>query len=234
MRPWVSVGWAGHYRFPALVDTGAYTTILEKDAVAQFAEWGGLPRDNVEDLGTSVEGFGYFGSEGIVPEVVLHNVSVGSVRFQAVPAQVRDNISLVGMNVLLRYPEVCISWAMERIFLGELGPCARGLSPYAERLSGFTPIVEFETAYSPRTRVLIDTGSDRTACSAAMVRGAGRHFRFGEHKDMWLSCEHDDGYFTPGLPWYDALTGMDTLSRFDAFGWRLHPFTMYFVPKADH
>ena len=82
--------------------------------------------------------------------------------------------------------------------------------------------------------MLVDTGSDRTACSSAMVSGAGRHFRFGDHEDMWLSCEHDDADFLEGLPWYDALTGMDTLSRFDAFGWRLHPFTMYFVPKADH
>lgn len=66
-----------------------------------------------------------------------------------------------------------------------------------------------------------------------MIAASGRLFQFGDHEDMWFSCEHDDAYFLEGLPWYDALTGMDTLSRFDAFGWRPHPFTMYFVPKKD-
>ena len=233
LRPWVSVGWTD-YRFPALVDTGAYTTVIAKGTVEELAEWEGLTQDKVEHLGTSVEGFGYAGALGKVPEVVLHDISVGTLRFRAIPAQVRDSVSLVGMNTLLRYPAVCISWAREKIYLGELGPCARGLSPYGARLSGFTPIIEFETAYSPQTRVLVDTGSDRTSCSAAMVRGADRHLRFGDHEDLWLSCEQDDGYFSAGLPWYDAFTGMDTLSRFDAFGWRLHPFKMYFVPKGDN
>ena len=227
LRPWLTVGWVD-YRFLAIVDTGSFTTVVAVD------DWEGPTQGRIEHLGTSAEGIGYFGPLGLAPEVVLHDISVGRFRFQAIPAEVRDSSS-IGMNVLLRYPAVCFSWATQQIHLGELGPCAGGLSPWGARLSTFTftPIVEFETAHSPRTRVLVDTGSDRTACSAAMVDASGRHFRFGDHEDMWLSCEHDDAYFLEGLPWYDALTGMDTLSRFDAFGWRLDPFTMYFVPKAD-
>lgn len=226
LRAWLTVGWED-YRFPVIVDTGSFTTVVSVD------DREGPTQGQIEDLGTSVEGIGYYGPVGPGPEVVLHDVSVGRFRFQAVPAVVRD-LSYVGMNVLLRYPAVCFSWATQQIHLGELGPCAGGLTPWGARLSAFSPVIELETPHSPRTRVLVDTGSDRTACSAAMVAASGRHFQFGDHEDMWLSCEHDDAYFLEGLPWYDALTGMDTLSRFDAFGWRLHPFTMYFVPKADN
>ena len=225
-RPWLTVGWWTDYRFPAMVDTGSFTTVVSE------ADREGPAEGKIEDLGTSVEGIGYFGPVGPGRQVVLHDVSVGRFRFQAIPAEVRDLPSLLGMNVLLRYPAVCFSWATQQLHLGELGPCAGGLNPWSAHLSAFSPIVEFETAHSPRTRVLVDTGSDRTACSAAMVDASGRHFRFGDHEDMWLSCDHDDAVFLRGLPWYDALTGMDTLSRFDAFGWRLQPFTMYFVPKG--
>ncbi len=226
LRPWLAMGWPD-YRFFAMVDTGSFTTVVAAENVD------GPEQDRIEDLGTSVKGIGYLGPVGLGPEVVLHDVSVDRFRFPAVPAEVRDLPWLVGMNLLLRYPAVCFSWAAEKIHLGELGPCAGGLTPWSAHLSAFSPVVEFETPYSSRTRVLVDTGADGTACSATMVSGAGRHFRFGDHEDMWLSCEHDDAHFLEGLPWYDALTGMDTLSRFDAFGWRLHPFTMYFVPKAD-
>ena len=231
MRPWVVAGWTGS-RFWFLINTGGYTSQIDEELIAMLTERG-LPSHPVERVGTTSSEVDYYGHQATVPEVVLHNLSTGSLRFEPLSALVRHTPS-IGMNVLLRYRAVCFSWTTRTLHLGELGPCAHGVSPFRASLSGFTPVLEIETPHSPRTRILVDTGSDRSACSNAMVSAAGRRFRFGDHEDMRFSCDHDDAHFLEGLRWYDGLTGIDTLGRFKAFGWRLHPFTMYFVPKTEN
>ena len=56
--------------------------------------------------------------------------------------------------------------------------------------------------------------------------------------DFEASCSANSEYnLQPNKPgarsWeVPALIGMDTLIEFDAFGWELNPFRMYFVPKG--
>ena len=236
LRPWVSAGWGGGFwedhGFFWIVDTGAHATIVGQTVVDALIGRGRL-RGTVDRLGTSREVRGPWGTAGFL-DALLHNFSVGPLRVGSVVASVGQlDGSVVGMNVLLRFPAVCFAWASDELHLGDLGPCSGGLRPFGARLSGLSPVVELQTGGSDLTRVLVDTGARDTYCNPTVAGAGGHQLRFGDHEDMWLSCGEADAAFLRDVPFYEAITGMDTLSRFDAFGWRLHPFTMYFVPKAD-
>ena len=82
--------------------------------------------------------------------------------------------------------------------------------------------------------VLVDTGAIDTDCKEEfMARNGDRPIRFGAHPALSARCRLDSPYpILPHHPWPLAI-GMDTLLEFEAFGWELDPFRMYFVPAAD-
>ncbi len=236
LRPWVTAGWRdgvwGDSGLFWIVDTGAHTTVVDQAVVEGLTRQGRLS-GLVERLGTSREVHGPYGRAWL-RDALVHEFSVGRFRVGSMAAAVAQlDVSAVGMNVLLRFPAVCFSWESQVLHLGDLGPCTEGITSLGARLSGSSPVLELVTGASERTRVLVDTGSRETYCGPGMERSPGQLLRFGDHEDMWLSCGDKDAAFLRDGMWYEAITGMDTLSRFDAFGWRLHPFTMYFVAKAD-
>ena len=99
-------------------------------------------------------------------------------------------------------------------------------------------MVAIERAGVPPIRVFIDTGAIfPTDCAKGVARADDvdvGELRFGDHPDMVLSCGHEPPPESAGwLKHADVLAGMELLARFDAFGWRLNPFEMYFLPKRE-
>ena len=153
-----------------------------------------------------------------------------------------ESTAVVGMNALLRYSKVCFSWPNKRLHLGALGPCSEGEEPYqgaALRL-GSIPTVQIRPDRGLPYQVAVDTGSRQTLCQDRFIeRMGGRRFRFGHgHPDLEAACvenaKHNLVPIEPGARTWEvpAVIGMDTLMKFDAFGWELNPFRMYFVPKG--
>ena len=186
------------------------------------------------------------GRYGKVGKLVLRNFHLGSVAESRVPAQSssRNQIpfdrALLGMAIFLRYNQACFSWSEQMLHLGHLGPCAEGETPFkgaTELRRGIKPYMQFWgwKMGGELMRILVDTGAPRTLCMDRFVRQMGeRRFRFGEHPDMEAECVEDESLVpSPNRAevYYHALIGMDTLIKFEAFGWELNPFRMYFVPK---
>ena len=105
---------------------------------------------------------------------------------------------------------------------------------------GVAPVVRVRARDGVSFDVLLDTGANQTHCQDHFVQRMGdRRFRFGSHPDFEAFCVTDSKHklrpLAPeekiyGLP---ALIGMDTLMKFDGFGWELNPFRVYLVPKSE-
>ena len=143
---------------------------------------------------------------------------------------------ILSMNILLRYLAVCFDWQESRLFLGELGPCAGGVSPdHAYLIDNFLLYLEVSLPDGSGMPALLDTGSTVTYCSKAFVEANNgrQHFVFRTHPDLAGECEvSDDVYFKSVVTRRKQIqVGMDTFRRFAAFGWQLNPLRVYFVPK---
>ena len=177
---------------------------------------------------------------GIVP-----NFRLGALQLRHVAAQIHKppTVDVVfGMNILLRYGAVCFSWpdtlaGSGTLHLGTLGPCRHGETAYRSFLSRLEgqPHVESMRDDGPPLAVLVDTGAIDTDCKDEfMARNGDRPIRFGAHRELSARCRLDSPYpILPDPHWPPVAIGMDTLLKFEAFGWELDPFRMYFVPAAD-
>ena len=177
------------------------------------------------------------GSERTGASAVLRDFRFGVQKQSRLPAMLVDQpfpYMYMGMHVLLRYDAVCFSWSENQLYLGELGPCQVGEQVFAASLIPISlhPVLLPE---APPIRLLVDTGDTTTRCHHQVdVQRIGSRIRFGRHTSMVGRCvdvvakelaprDAED-------PWVHASLGMDTLSRFAAVGWKLNPFTMFFVP----
>ena len=148
--------------------------------------------------------------------------------------------NLIGMNLLLQYDKVCFDWDGRKLYLGDLGPCEGGMTPYRHWLDGQLGVaVHAKIPLIDYVRAEIDTGSPITYCSQwIMEQNAKREaFSFGSNESLTGECTYD-----PEI-WFDnqehgaessskhILLGMDTLSQFAAFGWQLNPLKVYFSPR---
>ena len=245
-RPWtvVEVGDAAAW---AMIDTGGYKVYLGED----WAREAGVDYRTVGDSFHAVDtdGVRRQRQNGVLPDFRL-----GALQLRNVASQIRSgkyrptafhealarrggkSVSF-GMNILLRYGAVCFSWPKTTsgsgtLHLGTLGPCRHGETAARSFLSQFTgqPHVESMRDGSPLA-VLVDTGAIDTDCKPVfMARNGDRPIRFGAHSALSARCRLDSPYpIQPHHPWPVAI-GMDTLLWFEAFGWELDPFSMYFVP----
>ena len=227
LRPWTIVQIGGKPMW-AMMDTGAvWARFPTRSSILTQADHQtyGEPRAMEE-------------ADGIVREqqdAVLRDFTLGLVTEDRVPSKAwhpKGDSVTIGMNALLRYPQVCFSWSDATLHLGSLGPCAGGEMPFSAHLSPQgQPFVEVGIGDGEPLRALVDTGVAKTDCQDRFMRRMGDGaFRFGRHPGLVAGC----GAASPSLltaGWIDAVIGMDDLSRFDAFGWELNPFRMYFVPK---
>ena len=239
MRPMAIVQIGGRALW-AMFDTGAYAVGISKQSPllktnAYERLWKQPVRQYDETVGR------YWKKE----KLVLRDLYLGSVAAHRVPSLLStrpNNNALLGMPVFLRHDQACFSWSEQMLRLGHLGPCAEGETPFkgaTELRLGVLPYIQFwgwETG-GELLRILVDTGASRTSCMDRFVQQmGGRRFRFGEHPDMEAECVKDEDLLpNPDRTKVDfhALLGMDTLIKFEAFGWELNPFRMYFVPKHD-
>lgn len=135
---------------------------------------------------------------------------------------------IVGMNILLRHPAVCFSWRESLLYLGDLGPCSKGVHPFrAKFVGGHVVAVELTPEWLAEDGetffALLDTGADSMACTYNFLPVLST-FSFGPHDDMIANCDWSWGG--------EVLMGMSVLSRFAAFGWELDPLRVYFVPST--
>ena len=237
-RPWTQVEIGGVPMW-AMLDTGGAK--LRVSRALPF-----LATNLIDSFGEPYRRLTPLGDYRTHQPVVLRDIGFGIVVETRVPAIVEDQLhpytAIVGMNVLLRYSQVCFSWRNMRLHLGNLGPCSEGVEPYqgaALRL-GSIPTVRIRPARGLPYQVAIDTGSGQTLCQERFIdRMGGARFRFGHsHPDLEAHCAantiHDLVTNQAGARAWEvpAVIGMDTLIKFDAFGWELNPFRMYFVPKG--
>lgn len=228
-RPWVVVSVAGE-RVAALVDTGSQTNLMAR-------AWANRLSLDYEIL-RERRPYRHAGSERMGASAVLHDFRFGVQKEPRLPAMLVDRpmpYMYMGMHVLLRYDAVCFSWSENRLYLGELGPCQVGERAFAASLipSSLHPVLSLE---APQIRLLVDTGDTTTRCHHQVdVQRIGSRIRFGRHPSMVGHCAdvvanelapRDDA----ADPWVHASLGMDTLSRFEAVGWKLNPFALFFVP----
>ena len=227
-RPWVVVSVAGE-RIAALVDTGGQTNLMARAWANRLSLDYELLRER--------RSYRHAGSERSGASAVLHDFRFGVQKESRLPAMLVDEpmpYMYMGMPVLLRYDAVCFSWSEKKLYLGELGPCQVGEQAFAASLipSSLHPILLTET---PPIRLLVDTGDTTTRCHPqADVKRLGSRIRFGRHSSMVGRCAdvvaNELAPRDAEDPWVHASLGMDTLSRFEAVGWKLNPFAMFFVP----
>ena len=157
---------------------------------------------------------------------------------EPVPAELKNS---VGMNLLLQYDKVCFDWEGSKLYLGELGPCEGGATPYRHWLTGQLGIaVHAKISQTDYVRTGIDTGSPITYCSKWFTeQNVEREaISFGSNEALIGECTYDpEIWFNNQEHGADSsskhiLLGMDTLSNFAAFGWHLDPLRVYFVPKS--
>ncbi|MDE0038169.1 MAG: pepsin/retropepsin-like aspartic protease family protein [Gammaproteobacteria bacterium] len=218
----------------ALLDTGAPHTFVGRD-------WGNLQGLDYDIVGDAYTQRMWDGAELRSRLAVFRDVEVGSATEERVLAVVADGTSWnflgLGMDMLLRYRSACFAWSDGTLHLGRTGPCAHGVSPYGARLDPRSnkPVVLVPASDATTTSVLVDTGSRDNHCKRSLAeRLQGRTLAFGDHPALQAACDPPDGKWPPKHeddP--HAMTiGMETLSEFEAFGWQLDPFRMYFVPRT--
>ena len=235
-RPWTVVE-IGDEAVWAMIDTGGFKVYLGED----WARGAGVDFRPVGDSFHKMynDGVHRRRRNGIVPNFRLQALPLRHVAAQIRKPPTADVV--FGMNILLRYGAVCFSWpdtpsGSGTLHLGTLGPCRRGAAAGRSFLAPLTgqPHVESMRDDGPPLAVLVDTGAIDTDCKEEfMARNGDRPIRFGAHPALSARCRLDSPYpILPHHPWPLAI-GMDTLLKFEAFGWELDPFRMYFVPAGD-
>ena len=215
---------------PALLDTGAPNSGFRR-------KWA-----NVEAVDYDVVGDPYTetrrdGGERRAREVVLRNLTLGGVTEPRVLAVARDDPDAefeLGIDVLLRYSAACFALADGRLHLGTPGPCADGRTPLGARLgaAGRPTILVAGPDGEPLT-VLLDTGARENLCTPSLAeRLQGLPLRLGGDAAVEASCDPDGDRLRDDGDAHDMVLGMEWLSRFEAFGWELAPFRLYFVPAS--
>ena len=178
------------------------------------------------------------GTERRTREVVLRNVALGGITEPRVLAVARDHPDAefgLGIDILLRYGAACFAIAEGRLYLGALGPCADGRTPLGARLDPATaqPTIRVAGPDGAPVTVLVDTGARVTLCKPSLAeRLQGIPLQFGGHATVGAICDPHDEHRVDDGDAYDMVLGMDWLSRFEAFGWELAPFRLYFVPAS--
>ena len=235
-RPWTVVE-VGDEAVWAMIDTGGYTVDLGED-------WAREAGVDFRPVGDSFHALDTDSVHRRRRNGALPNFRWGALQLRNVTAQILKPPTVdvsFGMNILLRYGAVCFSWPKTTsgngtLHLGTLGPCRHGETAARSFLSPFTgqPNVEVMRDHGSPLEVLVDTGAIDTDCKKEfMARNGDRPIRFGAHPALSARCRLDSPYpILPHLPWPVAI-GMDTLLKFEAFGWELDPFRMYFVPADD-
>lgn len=151
--------------------------------------------------------------------------------------------NIIGMNFLLQYDQVCFHWDGSELYLGDLGPCEGGMTPYRSWLSGDLGIaINARIPSNDYVEVKVDTGATETFCSQWLMERVSKHktFGFGSNEALKGKCTYDpevlfeDQESGEDSRSYHILLGMDTLSQFAAFGWRLNPLRIYFAPRSSH
>ncbi|MCY3840179.1 MAG: hypothetical protein OXH09_16275 [Gammaproteobacteria bacterium] len=225
----------GGERLWALLDSGSPHTIVGRD-------WANLQGFDYAVVGDPYTQRLWDGVEMSKRIVVLHDVELGSATEGRTLGVAYDgagwNFLALGMDMLLRYRAACFAWSDGTLHLGRLGPCAGGQEPFGARLdpASLHPTMAIPAPDGSTVRVGVDTGSRDNHCKQSLAEQLhGRPLAFGDHPALRASCgtEGKWPYIDENLVDGDAMTiGMETLSTFDAFGWNLDPFQMYFVPRT--
>lgn len=238
-RPWTVVK-LGDTPLWGMLDTGAYAITFQSDQDGLTGAF--MP------IGKPYAYTSPWGAQDVHQSVVLGQFTLGSLVEKQVPAVAIDDandgyrdMAIVGTNVLFRYPQICFDWANSTLHLGRLGPCGQGVELDEVGLrSGMSPVVRVRASDGGSFDVLLDTGADRTLCQDRFVQRMGeKSFQFGSHPEFRALCVTDSEFklrpLSPEDERFDlpALIGMDTLMKFDGFGWELNPFRVYLVPKSE-
>ena len=238
-RPW-SVVRGGNNQTPmwAIIDTGRAAVHFEQE----LAEKASLQYRVVTDFYSTRE---WDGRPVRLQQIILRDLMLGWQSERRVFGGMYDSKTRIGMGEvmalgtmpLLRHDAVCFDWMNRMLHLGYLGPCGRAhrVMPFRAWLHShaMTPMIEVRRSDGSGTAALVDTGSDVTLCKSVVAReGEDMPFSFGEHGLLTTECSSEappiaDNYFL------DLVIGMETLSKFAAFGWELNPFRMYFVPPSE-
>ncbi len=237
-RPWTVVE-LGNVQLWGILDTGGYTIAFRSDL-------DGLAEAHLP-LGEPYAAFWYSGAQDVFQSALLSQFTLGTLVESRVPAlafgDVNDtlqNMAIIGTSVLFRYPRICFDWANSVLHLGRLGPCGGGVQLDGAGLrDGMSPVARVQAPDGALIDVLLDTGTNVTHCRDHFIqRMGGKRFRFGSHPDFEALCVADsetdlDSESPEERPFgRSALIGMDTLLKFDGFGWELNPFRVYFLPKS--
>ena len=186
-----------------------------------------------------------------LPGLQLGNTQFQDVAVSLIEADPALSDVILGMTVLLRYESVCFAWKEQRLHLGDLGPCRRGAEPHHAILSPwYLPVIEVgdqvqdvsEASDLPYARwkhhattrswIVVDTGAMQNHCADDIAAKTGGLLRVGE-SGLMAACTNVGGpVFEDSTIILAGILGMETLLEFDAFGWELNPFRLYFVPKA--
>lgn len=216
---------------PALLDTGARNSGFRRN-------WADMEAVDYEVVGDPYTETRRDGGERRVREVVLRNLTLGDVTEPRVLAVARDDHDQefeLGIDILLRYPAACFALADDRLHLGGLGPCVDGRAPFEARLDPTTgqPTILVAGPGGEPVTALVDTGARENVCTSSLAqRLQGVPLRLGGHPALEASCApHGDRLPDVGDA-HEMVLGMDWLSRFEAFGWELAPFRLYFVPAS--
>lgn len=233
LRPW-SVVAIGGKRIWAILDSGSPHTLVGRD-------WANLQGFDYVVVGDPYTQRLWDGVERRSRLVVLQDVELGSAgetRMLGVAADGKGwGFLALGMDTLLRYPSACFAWSYGTLHLGHLGPCKEGLTPYGARLEPRSthPVVLVPTTDGATIPVVVDTGSTSNHCKRSLAgRLRGQPLVFGDHPTLQAPCDPPDGKWPPvhEADSHAMTIGMETLSKFEAFGWKLDPFRMYFVPRT--
>ena len=243
-RPVAEMVVAADQRLAVLVDTGATTA--------------SLVRERIDDSSASIEVVGevvviHIMHHSLRASAKVDWLQLGSTVFERPIVGLSDEPvfwgaekppleldGIVGMNLLLQYESVCFDWERRTLHLGELGPCESGLMPDRAWLDGaLRPTVEAANTFDGVARAVIDTGAVGTVCSHGFVRpdADSEPFSFGRDARLQGECAYDSNILFDNWNWGDQvegnhmMLGMATLGKFAAFGWRLNPLRVYFVPK---
>ena len=216
---------------PALLATGARTSGFRR-------RWANMEAVDYDVVGDPYTETRPDGAGRRAREVVLRDVALGGVSEPRVPAVARDDPDAefeLGIDVLLRHGAVCFALTDRRLHLGTPGPCAGGRAPLGARLgtAGRPTILVAGPDGAPVT-ALLDTGARGTLCTPSLAgRLRGVPLRLGGDAAVEAGCGPDGDRRLDEGDARDMVLGMEWLSRFEAFGWELAPFRLYFVPAAD-
>ena len=230
----------GNKRRNAIIDTGTSTTVLQHDDIF-LEDLFQLVGDDVIAVG--LENDLRRAKTGLLRVIQIGDESYQNILIYALPSdvfvdrQINANLDVLGMNVLLQYDSVCFAWKEQRLYLGQLGPCADGLKVKAA-LSGRSELyVQIGTKPgSDQWNAFFDTGAELTYCSPELIgKSDTTVFFLRSNSDLIATCELTDGLLAIDDSFLDpspqsGIIGLNTLQQFEAWGWQHGPLTSFFVP----